>query len=127
VSAYATLTGRHVNRTMVEEALGIAARRPPQRIPMESVASLVCEEFGVTREEMESARRTARIALSRQVAMYLCRHHTDRSLAAIGQAFGGRDHTTVVHSLGVVERRLRVDDRLRVAVQTVQERLVRQE
>jgi chromosomal replication initiator protein len=127
VSAYATLTGRHVNRTMVEEALGIAARRPPQRITMESVASLVCEEFGVTREEMESARRTARIALSRQVAMYLCRHHTDRSLAAIGQAFGGRDHTTVVHSLGVVERRLRVDDRLRVAVQTVQERLVRQE
>jgi chromosomal replication initiator protein len=127
VSAFATLTGRHVDRIMVEEALGIAARRPPQRISMESVTSLVCEAFGVTREEIESARRTARIALSRQVAMYLCRHHTDRSLAAIGQAFGGRDHTTVVHSLGVVERRLREDDRLREAVRTVQERLTRQE
>lgn len=127
VSAFATLTGRHVDRIMVEEALGIAARRPPQRISMESVTRLVCEEFGVTREEIESARRTARIALSRQVAMYLCRHHTDRSLAAIGQAFGGRDHTTVVHSLGVVERRLREDDRLREAVRTVQERLTRQE
>ena len=65
------------------------------------------------------------MALSRQVAMYLCRHHTDRSLAAIGQAFGGRDHTTVVHSLSVIERRLREDDRLREAVRTVQERLTR--
>jgi chromosomal replication initiator protein len=125
VSAFATLTGRLVGRTTVEEALGIAARRPPQRISLENVTSLVCEEFGVTREELESARRTARIALSRQVAMYLCRHHTDRSLAAIGQAFGGRDHTTVVHSLGVIERRLRDDDRLREAVRTVQERLTR--
>lgn len=127
VSAYATLTGRAVGRPLVEEALGIAARRPPQRITVDGVARLVCEEFGVTREELESARRTARIALSRQVAMYLCRHHTDRSLAAIGQAFGGRDHTTVVHSLAVVERRLRDDDRLRESVRIVQERLTRHE
>jgi chromosomal replication initiator protein len=123
VSAFATLTERSVSRTMVEEALGIVARRPPHRITMEAVTGLVCEQFGVSREEIESPRRTARVALSRQVAMYLCRHHTDRSLAAIGQAFGGRDHTTVVHSLGVVERRLREDDRLREAVRTLQERL----
>jgi chromosomal replication initiator protein len=123
VSAFATLTERSVSRTMVEEALGIAARRPPHRITMEAVTGLVCEQFGVSREDIESPRRTARVALSRQVAMYLCRHHTDRSLAAIGQAFGGRDHTTVVHSLGVVERRLREDDGLRDAVRTLQERL----
>jgi chromosomal replication initiator protein len=127
VSAFATLTGRPMSRPLVEEALGIAGRRPPQRITLDNVAKLVCEEFGVTREEIESARRTARVALSRQVAMYLCRQHTDRSLAAIGQAFGGRDHTTVVHSLSVVERRLREDDRLRGAVRTVQERLTRRE
>jgi chromosomal replication initiator protein len=125
VSAFATLTGRPLSRPLVEEALGIAGRRPPQRITLDNVAKVVCEEFGVTREEIESARRTARVALSRQVAMYLCRHHTDRSLAAIGQAFGGRDHTTVVHSLSVIERRLREDDRLREAVRTVQERLTR--
>lgn len=127
VSAAATLNGRRVDRMLVEEALGIAVRRPPQRITLENVTKLVCEEFGVTREEMESARRTARVALSRQVAMYLARRNTDRSLAAIGQAFGGRDHTTVVHSLAVVERRLQVDDRLREAVRTVQERLTRPE
>jgi chromosomal replication initiator protein len=125
VSAFATLTGRPLSRPLVEEALGIAGRRPPQRITLDNVAKVVCEEFGVSREEIESARRTARVALSRQVAMYLCRHHTDRSLAAIGQAFGGRDHTTVVHSLSVIERRLREDDRLREAVRTVQERLTR--
>jgi chromosomal replication initiator protein len=125
ISAFASLNGHEVDRVLVEEALGISARRPPQRITLDCVTKLVCEEFGVTREEMESARRTARVALSRQVAMYLCRQNTDRSLAAIGQAFGGRDHTTVVHSLAVVERRLRVDDRLREAVRTVQERLTR--
>jgi chromosomal replication initiator protein len=127
ISAFSSLNGQAVDRILVEKALGIAVRRPPQRITLDSVTRLVCEEFGVTKEEMESARRTARVALSRQVAMYLCRQNTDRSLAAIGAAFGGRDHTTVVHSLAVVERRLRVDDRLRDAVRTVQERLSRPE
>ncbi|HWP64444.1 MAG TPA: chromosomal replication initiator protein DnaA [Candidatus Limnocylindria bacterium] len=125
VSAYAALTGKPVGRPLVEEALGISARRPPLRSTLENVARLVCEQFGVSREDMASARRTARVALSRQVAMYLCRQHTDRSLAAIGEAFGGRDHTTVVHSVAVVERRLREDDRLREAVRSVQERLTR--
>jgi chromosomal replication initiator protein len=125
VSAFGSLTGRSINRTMVEESLGISARRPPQRVTVDGVTLLVCEQFGVSREEIESVRRTARIALSRQVAMYLCRHHTDRTLSAIGQAFGGRDHTTVVHALGAIERRLCNDDRLREAVRTLQDRLTR--
>jgi chromosomal replication initiator protein len=125
IAAFASLTGRTVERSMVEESLGIAARRPPHRVTVEGVTRLVCEQFGVSREEIESSRRTARIALCRQVAMYLCRHHTDRSLTAIGQAFGGRDHTTVVHALGVIERRLCDDDRLRDAVRTLQDQLTR--
>jgi len=80
----------------------------------------------VTREEMESARRTARIALSRQVAMYLCRHHTDRSLAAIGQAFGGRDHSTVIHSVDKVERQMARDRAFRERVELARQELFAQ-
>jgi chromosomal replication initiator protein len=127
IAAFASITSRAVTRVLVEEALGITARRPPQRITIEAVTSLVCEEFDVTREELESARRTAKVALSRQVAMYLCRRHTDRTLVAIGQAFGGRDHTTVVHALSAIERRLRDDERLREAVRNLQHRLTRRE
>jgi chromosomal replication initiator protein len=83
----------------------------------------VCQEFSITREELLSRKRTARIALPRHVAMYLCRHHTDRPLAAIGAALGGRDHSTVVHGVSAIERRLGRDDRLLASVRQLQRRI----
>ena len=123
VAAFAAVTSREVTRMLVEEALGIVARRPPRRVTVQAIKAMVCEEFGVTPEEIESAGRTARVCNSRQVAMYLCRQHTESTLARIGDAFGGRDHTTVAHALGAIERRLREDDRLRTTVRTLQERI----
>ncbi|TMA55789.1 MAG: chromosomal replication initiator protein DnaA, partial [Deltaproteobacteria bacterium] len=63
------------------------------------------------------------VAVPRQVAMYLCRHHTDAPLGAIGADLGGRDHSTVAHALGAIERRLREDAALREAVAALRARL----
>jgi chromosomal replication initiator protein len=68
-------------------------------------------------------RRTARVSVPRQVAMFLCRRHTEAPLQAIGAEFGGRDHSTVVHALGAVERRLAADHALRDAVAALEARL----
>ena len=93
------------------------ARRPVSRAPRArapaashrrrsiQIQEAVCEHFGLTREELLSAGRAARIALPRQLAMYLAREHTKASLPAIGAAFGGRNHTTVMHAVKRVERR----------------------
>jgi len=66
-------------------------------ITPELIISVVCEQYGITPEQMTSKNRSRNIALPRQIAMYLCRDMTQLSTTNIGNAFGGRDHTTVMH------------------------------
>jgi chromosomal replication initiator protein len=63
------------------------------------------------------------LTVPRQVAMYLCRKHTDLPLVEIGQAFGGRDHTTVIHACDKVENEIREDRSIRVRVEQLRERI----
>ena len=77
----------------------------------------------MTRDEIASVRRTARVSVPRQVAMYLCRQHTDVPLTRIGAELGGRDHSTVVHALQAIERRLEKDATLRRAMLALKARL----
>src|SRR5262249_60007698 len=82
----------------------------------------VCGQYQVTRAELASSRRTARVVLPRHIAMYLCRRHTDAPLGVIGKELGGRDHSTVVHALGAIEERLRTDADLREIVSMLEAR-----
>jgi chromosomal replication initiator protein len=103
VVAYASLTGRAIDRALADEVLtqlygranARAAAGPPS---IERIQDLVAEAFDLTREELLSPSRTARVAWPRQVAMYLAREHTHETLPAIGRQFGGRDHSTVLHA-----------------------------
>ncbi len=90
---------------------------------MESVQEIVCESFGLSRDELVSASRTARVTWPRHVAMYLAREHTQESLPAIGQAFGGRNHTTVMHAVRKTTERLADDPEAFRAVQKLSARL----
>lgn len=76
---------------------------------MSDIKRIVAEHFGVPIIEMQSERRSRAVARPRQVAMYLCRELTLRSLPAIGSSFGNRDHTTVIHAIKRVEQ-LMADD-----------------
>jgi chromosomal replication initiator protein len=121
VEAFAALSGREVDLSLVREVLGT----PPGsgQATIERVIGEVCEHYHLSRTEIASARRTARVAVPRQLAMYLCRQHTEASLNKIGALLGGRDHSTVLHALGAIERRLQRDVELRRAVSLLQARL----
>jgi chromosomal replication initiator protein len=121
LDAMVTLSGTQPTLRLAQEVLGGGAGASAATV--ERIIDEVCRQYTLTRAEIASPRRTARVALPRQVAMYLCRHHTDAPLARIGAELGGRDHSTVAHALGAIERKLQRDARLREVVSAVRGRL----
>ena len=77
--------------------------REPKRVKIEDIQKLVASHYSVTRADILSSRRTAIVVKPRQVAMYLAKALTLRSLPEIGRRFGGRDHTTVLHAVRKIE------------------------
>jgi chromosomal replication initiator protein len=90
---------------------------------VDRIQELVAEAFGLTREELVSPSRTARVAWPRQVAMYLAREHTHETLPAIGRRFGGRDHSTVLHACKRAADRIGTDPDAYDAVTRISARL----
>jgi chromosomal replication initiator protein len=128
VVAYASLTGAPIDRTLAERVLtelyGRATRAAAAGPPtVERIQALVAEAFGLTRDELVSPNRTARVAWPRQVAMYLAREHTRETLPAIGKRFGGRDHSTVLHACKRTADRMGTDPEAFDAVRSLAERL----
>jgi len=128
VVAYHSLTGRVIDAALADEVLG--GLYPPPRAAervqtptIERVQELTCAAFGVSREELLSTSRSAAIAWARQVAMYLARQHTGASLPAIGEGFGGRNHTTVMYACRKAGERLAADPAARALVHDLQRRL----
>ena len=99
IVAYATLAGKPVTVALAEEALReMLAVKDAKRITCRLIMQTVCEYCNVTMQDLTSSRRSRQVTLPRQIAMYLTREFTPDSLPAIGMEFGGRDHSTVVHS-----------------------------
>ncbi len=123
IEAFGQLAQRPITLALVREAL--APFRPLADGPksLGRIVGEVCRHYQISRADLVSATRTARITLPRHVAMYLCRRHTDAPLGAIGKELGGRDHSTVVHALGAIEDRLRRDAELRATVSLLEARL----
>ena len=97
--AYASLCGRPIDRALAEEALKeVFAQRETRRITCQTIQETVANYYSITVEDLKSARRSREVAVPRQVAMYLTREMLGLSLPQIGEAFGGRDHTTVMYA-----------------------------
>jgi len=109
IMAHATLVGRPVTLETTQEVLHDLLRANDRRITIEEIQKRVSEHFNVRLADMHSARRARAIARPRQVAMYLSKQLTSRSLPEIGRKFGGRDHTTVMHACKKIEE-LKVTD-----------------
>ena len=111
LSAYASLTGREIDCHLVEEALReVFAKHEPRHLTCEDVMRTVASYYNVTPEDLKGPRRNREIATPRQVAMYLCRELTDSSMSRIGDAMGGRDHTTILHGCDKVSEDIRTSD-----------------
>ena len=110
VVAYGSLTGRPVTAELAGEVLaGLYPGARPQRRSVEDIQQRICEAFGLSMDELLSSSRAAPVAWPRQVAMYLSRELTDQTLPAIGRAFGGRNHTTVLHACRRTAERMASD------------------
>lgn len=108
--AHATLTGSAVTLETAEIAIrDLVRNREPKRVRIEDIQKLVASRYNVSRSDILSERRTAAVVKPRQIAMYLSKVLTPRSLPEIGRRFGGRDHTTVLHAVRKIEKALNGD------------------
>lgn len=99
VIAYSSLINQDIDTQLAAEALkDIIPSNRPKKITIRLIQEMIAEKYQVTVDEFLSKKRTKTIAFPRQIAMYLCRELTEMSLPKIGQEFGGRDHTTVIHA-----------------------------
>jgi chromosomal replication initiator protein len=108
--AYAALGDRDVTPEFAEEVLADMFRAGQRRITIDEIQKRVSEHFRIRQAEMVSARRAREVARPRQIAMYLAKQLTPRSLPEIGRRFGGRDHTTVIHAVRQIERLRGIDN-----------------
>ncbi len=109
VVAYATLTNKPVDLDFAREVLADVLRANDRKITIDEIQRRVAEHYRIKPADMVSARRAREVARPRQVAMYLAKRLTPRSLPEIGRRFGGRDHTTVMHAVKRIEE-LRIED-----------------
>ena len=101
--AYAQLTGQTVSLQLAEEQLTDILSANRRRITIDEIQRTVCQFYRVDRTEMSSKRRARAVVRPRQVAMYLAKVLTPRSYPEIGRKFGGRDHSTVIHAVRLIE------------------------
>ncbi|MDX7950667.1 chromosomal replication initiator protein DnaA [Lichenihabitans sp. Uapishka_5] len=102
--AHATLSARpHTVETAETAIRDLIRTREPKRVKIEDIQKLVASHYNVSRADILSSRRTATVVRPRQIAMYLSKALTPRSLPEIGRRFGGRDHTTVLHAVRKIE------------------------
>lgn len=101
--AYAQITGQKVTLALAEEQLSDLLSANRRRITIDEIQRAVCQFYKVDRSEMSSKRRARAVVRPRQVAMYLAKVLTPRSYPEIGRKFGGRDHSTVIHAVRLIE------------------------
>ena len=126
VASFASLSGRELTPDAIEHLLKDILQEEARRaITIEQIQRKVAEHYDVRLADMTSKRRPANIAFPRQVAMYLARELTKTSLSEIGDAFGGRDHGTVLHAHRLVKERMEGDEKVRQVVSFLDNQLNR--
>jgi chromosomal replication initiator protein len=126
VASFASLSGKELTSEVVEHLLkDILNEEARHAVTIEQIQRKVAEHFDVRIADMTSKRRPANIAFPRQIAMYLARELTKASLNEIGDAFGGRDHGTVLHACKLVKKRMVEQDNIRQTVSFIDSSLKR--
>jgi chromosomal replication initiator protein len=126
VMSYSSLTGKKLSQDMVENLLREVLQEEGKTIvSIDLIQKRVAEHFDIRLADMSSKRRPENIAFPRQIAMFLSRQLTESSLNTIGEAFGGRDHGTVLHACRLVKDRMEVDSNVRQVVSYLEKQLLR--
>ena len=122
--AYSSLTNRPITVDLATEALkDIISSKQNQSVTIDIIQDVVSAYFNLRVEDLKSQRRTRNIAHPRQIAMYLSRKLTDMSLPKIGEEFGGRDHSTVIHAYEKISDNLTKDESLQHTINDLTKKL----
>ncbi|NLU11149.1 MAG: chromosomal replication initiator protein DnaA [Tepidanaerobacter acetatoxydans] len=125
VVAYSSLTDCPIDIGLAEQVLkDILPDGKPKQVTSAQIVEEVGSYFSIKPEEFKSKKRTKDLAFARQVAMYLCCELTDLSLPKIGEEFGGRDHTTVIHARDKITRDIQEDSQLSNAVESLKKKIL---
>jgi len=125
IAAYATFEGKKIDSDLAENILqNIFATDKNKKITINLIQETVAQHFKVKVNEMKGKKRTKEIAYPRHIAMYLCRSLTDNSLPKVGESFGGRDHTTVLHAQDKIEKELQNDVELQECIRKLKESIL---
>ena len=126
VASYKSLSDREITRDIIENLLrDIFQEQARKSVTIDQIQRRVAEHFDVRLADMTSKRRPANIAFPRQIAMYLSRQLTSSSLTDIGDAFGGKDHGTVIHACKLVKKRIEDNEKTRQVVSLLDSKLQR--
>ncbi|HUI85053.1 MAG TPA: chromosomal replication initiator protein DnaA [Candidatus Binatia bacterium] len=123
LTAYSSLTGGEINLQTAQDVLKNLIDAQARKVTIEAIQKAVCEQFGLRQGEIKARNNSHVIVFPRQIAMYLAKHLTDASLPEIGRQFGGKHHTTVLHSIEKIELQRKTDKDLNRVVNKLTESL----
>ena len=123
LGAFSSLTKAIITVDLAKELLRNTLKGAQREITVENIQKTICDYFNIKIGDLKAKRRTQNIALPRQVAMYLCRKYTENSFPAIGDKFGGRDHSTVIHASKTIERKIKEDPHMQNTVEKLERNL----
>lgn len=123
LGAFSSLTKAAITIDFAKDVLRNNLKSYEREVTVESIQKSICDHFNLKIGDLKAKRRTQNIALPRQVAMYLCRKHTQASFPGIGDKFGGRDHSTVIHASKTIEQRIKDDPNMQATIAAIERNL----
>ena len=121
------MTHTPVTLEMSERAINDVIRQKESVISIQYIQEMVCKYYNVTIENLKSAHRSNDIAFPRQIGMYLCRILTNESFTKIGNLFGNRDHSTVMHAFKKIEKEIKENPNTKLIVESVKKLILNKE
>src|SRR6516164_10736467 len=123
LGAFASLTRSTITVDLAKEVLRHTLKGAQKEITVESIQKTICDYYNIKLGDLKAKRRTKNIAFPRQVAMYLCRKYTETSFPGIGDKFGGRDHSTVIHASKTIEKKIKEDPYMQPTIEKLERTL----
>jgi len=123
LGAFASLTKTPITVELAKEVLQNTLKGNQREVTVESIQKTICDYFNLKLGDLKAKRRTKNIALPRQLAMYLCRKHTATSFPSIGDKFGGRDHSTVIHATKTIEKKIKADPQMSTTLEKLEKNI----
>lgn len=113
ICVYSKLQRKPIDLDLAQEALkDLIISEGQKKVTLDTIINIVCEHFNVTRSDLSSRKKSQKIAYPRQIAMYLCKKYTDKSLQEIASNLGKKDHSTIIHGINKIERDLKDNESL---------------